>query len=111
MKAAKEPKADADSDPTADEESEAEAKTESATASSSQTAAADLEEELLQSPPKRSADKLRVLRSRLKRLNNKIKEDPQVLFVSPKFERKKKEKSQPLGVMTGAYVPRSSPNL
>lgn len=83
IKAAKEPKADTDPDPTADPESEAEAQTESASASTSQTAAADLEEELLQNPPKGSADKLRVLRSRLKRLNNKIKEEPQVPCVSP----------------------------
>lgn len=82
IKAAKEPKADTDPDPTADEESEAEAKAESASGSTSQTAAADLEEELLQNPPKGSADKLRVLRSRLKRLNNKIKEEPQVISVS-----------------------------
>ncbi len=75
MKAVKE--SDADASPEA--EQEAKEVTESkAEATSTSQQAAELEQELLQNPPKGSADKLCVLRSRLKRLSGNIKKNPQV---------------------------------
>ncbi len=75
MKAVKEPDTDTptDKDQEAKEVPEAEAG-----ATSTSQPAAELEEELLQNPPKGSGDKLRVLRSRLKRLSGNIKKNPQV---------------------------------
>ena len=75
MKAVKE----SDTDAIPEAEKEAEEVTESkAEGTSSSQPAAELEEELLQNPPKGSVDKLRVLRSRLKRLSGNIKKNPQV---------------------------------
>lgn len=75
MKAVKE--SDTDSTPEAEEEAK-EVTESTAEASFTSQPAAELEEELLQNPPKGSGDKLRVLRSRLKRLGGNIKKDPQV---------------------------------
>ena len=69
MKASKE--SDTDAIPEAEKESKAED-------TCTSQPAAKLEEELLQNPPKGSADKLRVLRSRLKRLSGNMKKNPQV---------------------------------
>ncbi len=80
MKASKEQKpgeeAAAHAEPAADAESEPE---------STATTAQDLEDELLTNPPKGSVDKLRVLRARMKRLNGKIKENPQVCCLLEAF--------------------------
>ncbi len=75
MKAVKE----SDTDSTPEAENEAKEATElKAEATSTSQPAAELEEELLQNPPKGSGDKLRVLRTRLKRLSGNIKKNPQV---------------------------------
>ncbi|KAL0038695.1 hypothetical protein WJX79_003623 [Trebouxia sp. C0005] len=77
MKAVKE--SDTDSTPEAEEEAK-EVTESTAEASFTSQPAAELEEELLQNPPKGSGDKLRVLRSRLKRLGGNIKKDPQAVI-------------------------------
>ena len=65
---------------------------------SAQTAA-ELEEELLASPPKGDASRLSVLRARLRRLNNRLKEEPDVSLsfhnvsmITLSFENQKKMK-------------------
>jgi hypothetical protein len=75
MKAVKE--SDTDIPPEADEEAKEVIESKAESTSTSQPAA-ELEEELLQNPPKGSGDKLRVLRSRLKRLSGNISKNPQV---------------------------------
>lgn len=75
MKASKE--SDTDAIPEAEKEAKEVTESKAEDTSTSQPAA-ELEEELLQNPPKGSADKLRVLRSRLKRLSGNMKKNPQV---------------------------------
>ncbi len=83
MKAVKE--SDTDMPPEADEEAKEVIESKAESTSTSQPAA-ELEEELLQNPPKGSGDKLRVLRSRLKRLSGNIKKNPQVTAKLSLFE-------------------------
>lgn len=75
MKAIKE--SDTDSIPEADKEAKEVAESKAEDTSTSQPAA-ELEEELLQNAPRGSGDKLRVLRTRLKRLGGNIKQNLQV---------------------------------
>jgi len=83
MKAVKE--SDTDIPPEADEEAKEVIESKAESTSTSQPAA-ELEEELLQNPPKGSGDKLRVLRSRLKRLIMPVVEVHQLFQSNPALE-------------------------
>ncbi|KAL0024941.1 hypothetical protein WJX77_004746 [Trebouxia sp. C0004] len=71
---------ESDTDTPSEEDKEAQEVTEPKAEATSTSQPAELEEELLRNPPKGSGDKLRVLRSRLKRLSGNMKESPQAVI-------------------------------